>query len=106
MRSQLDKLLPEELVLRTCSEFLESCGWQLELDEEMLAIPPESKLVVRSRAFIAAELDDVFIGDHLEAIVLVGIDDSIPTLAKYAQLRLYFTMDGKFVSEDRYAPTA
>ncbi len=106
MRSQLDTLLPVEHVLRATREFLASCGWQLELDDETLNIPPESRLVVRSRAFIAAELDDVFIGDHLEAVVLIGVDDSIPTLARYAQLKLYFTMDGKFVSEDRCSSTA
>jgi hypothetical protein len=106
MRSQLDTVLPPELVLRTAREFLVSCDWQLELDEDLLAIPPESQLLIRSRAFIAGELDDVFLGDHLEAVVLVGVDDSIPNLAKYAQLKLYFTMDGQFVSEDRYSPTA
>lgn len=106
MRSQIEKILPAELVLRTTRHFLESYGWQLELDAELLVIPPESKLVIRSRAFIAAELDDVFLGDHLEAVVLIGIEDSTGRLAKHAQLKSYFTMDGEFVSEDRYSPTA
>jgi hypothetical protein len=106
MRSQIDTLLPAERVLQTASDFLRSSGWQLELDDEILVIPPNSVLVIRSRAFIAAELDGVFLGDHTEAVVLVGIDDSISTLAKNVQLKLYVTLDGKFVSEDRFSPTA
>lgn len=100
----IDAILPASAVLEKTTSFLDECGWTLEIDEESVDIPKGAELIVRSRAFIKADLDDVFLGDHFEAVVLLGREDLGDNISatKYGVLRMYFNLDGQFVSEDRY----
>lgn len=106
MRSQLDVLLPQEHVLEAAHNFLVECDREIELNGKIVSIPPDTVLAVKSRAFIAADMDRVILlDDHLEAVVLVGIEMSgLKPIAKYFQLKMYFTMDREFVTEDKYSP--
>lgn len=59
---------------------------------------------MRSRAIIKADLDDVFLDDHLEAVVLLGkeiVGENVS--AKYGMIKMYFNLQGQFVSEDRHS---
>jgi hypothetical protein len=70
----------------------------------MILIPQNVDILVRSRAFIKADIEHaVFLDDHYEAVVLIGVDDQAPYHAKYGILKLYFNMEGTFISEDRYS---
>ena len=103
MIQHLDTALSVSKVLEQAQAFLERCGWKLEIGSEVIEIPKNVELVVRSRAFVKADLKDVFIGDHFEAVVLLGevlIYENVR--AKFGVLRMYFNLDGQFVSEDRY----
>lgn len=98
----IDDLLPASAVLRQAAAFLAECRRRLEIGEEVVEVPEDAELAVRSRAFIKADLDDVFLGDHLEAVVLLGREEiGDNARAKYAVLRMYFDLAGRFVSEDR-----
>jgi hypothetical protein len=67
-----DSVLPISSVLKQAAEFLGACGWRLEIEEKLMEIPKDTELVVRSRAFIKADLEDVPLGDHFEAVLLLG----------------------------------
>jgi hypothetical protein len=70
-------------------------GWELEIDGSRISIPRETPLSVRSRAFIKADAADVLIGDHYEAVVLLGrasIDDY--QQAKYCVLKCFSMCKG------------
>ena len=98
----LDRQIPVPHVLAQTEAFLERCGWKLEIDSEILEIPRDGELVVRSRAFVKDEQGDVFLGDHFE-VVLIGkrpVGDDL--CASHAVLKLYFNLEGQLVSEDRY----
>ena len=98
----LDEKIPAELVLRTVRDFLDSAGWMLEFDGLLIPIPRNPEPVIVTRAFVKAHAPDVFLGDHFEAVVALGpelIGDNL--LARVGILRLYFDIDGMFVSEDR-----
>jgi hypothetical protein len=99
----IEAILPKEKVIRHAESFLDSCGWNLEVGESLVSIPKEAHLSVRSRAFIKADADDVFLDDHYEAVVLIG-SESIGEhrRAKYCVLKMYFNLNGEFVSEDRH----
>ena len=100
----LDSVLPITHVVEEAEFFLDSCNWQLVIGNEVVSISTDAELVVRSRAFIKADLrGQVFLDDHFEAVVLIGklvINDQVR--AKYGVLRMYFNLNGQFVSEDRY----
>lgn len=103
MIQHLDMALPISSILAQTRTLLESCDWKLEIDNEIIEISKNVELVVRSRAFIKAELDDIFSGDHFEAVVLLGKEVVGEIVcARYGILRMYFNLDGQFVSEDRY----
>jgi biotin synthase-like enzyme len=101
--NQIEAILPKEKVIQQAKSFLEGCGWKLEINSTMVSIPEDTELSIRSRAYIKADAEDVFLGDHYEAVVLLGIE-SIEEYkqAKYGVLRMYFNLEGRFVSEDRY----
>jgi hypothetical protein len=101
--NHIDAILPKEKVIKRAQLFLDSCDWSLEIGASLVSIPKDTQICVRSRAFIKADAEDVFLGDHYEAVVLIGIE-SIGELqrAKHGVLRMYFNLDGEFVSEDRY----
>jgi hypothetical protein len=103
MIQYLDTALPISSVLAQTHAFLERCYWKLEIDNEIIEITKNVELVVHSRAFVKADLDDLFLGDHFEAVVLLGqeiVGENV--CARYGVLRMYFNLDGQFVSEDRY----
>jgi hypothetical protein len=98
----IEAIIPKEKIIQVVREFLHSCDWQLEIDEEMIPIPQDAEIRVRSRAFIKADIEDaIFLGDHYEAAALIGIDEGFHA-PKYGILKLYFNLKGEFVSEDRY----
>ncbi len=100
---RIEAMLPKEKVIRQAQSFLDSCGWSLEIDESLVSIPKEAQICVRSRAFIKADAEDVYLGNHYEAVVLIGIESTGENQrAKYGVLRMYFNESGEFVSEDRY----
>ncbi|MGH9942441.1 MAG: hypothetical protein ACRD9R_08810 [Pyrinomonadaceae bacterium] len=103
MARHLDAVLPIESVLRQATAFLDACAWTLEIsDDHFVNIPQGTTLVVRSRAFVKADMSDyVLLDDHFEAVVHVGEAEGLRR-AKYAVLRMYFNAEGKFVTEDRY----
>ncbi len=100
----LDDMLPVSSVLRQAKAFLLSCGWKLEINEEFVAIEENTELAVRSRSFVTADLPcEVFIDDHFEAVVLIGTEEVGENIvARYGVLKMYFNLEGQFVSEDRY----
>jgi hypothetical protein len=103
LQHTIDMLLPVAHVRASAHAFLATCNWQLEIDEEMVTIPHDAELCVRSRAFVKADVGDVFLDDHFEAVVLIGKVQLGPNVgATYGVLRLYFNAAGQFISEDRY----
>jgi hypothetical protein len=123
--AHIDEVLPVAGVISQARDFLTECGWQLEVgwkvqvdedgieefpeldndEENFITIPEDVELRVRSRAFIKADTEDLFLDDHYEAVVLVGVKPvGDYDRAKYAVLRMYFNLEGQFVSEDRYNP--
>jgi hypothetical protein len=103
-RTEIENVIPKEKVIEEAQTFLARCGWELEVNEDLVRIPPNVELCVRSRAFIKADLPDVFLGDHYEATVLIGCEEVNDNIcAEYAVLKLYFDESGHFVSEDRYS---
>lgn len=104
MTKHVESALPVASVLKQAADFLARCGWELEIEEDVVEIPEDTELIVRSRAFIKADIEgQLFLDDHFEAVVLIGkvvLGENIR--AKYGVLRMYFNLEGHFVSEDRY----
>jgi len=100
---QIELILPKETVMGAAKSFLESCGWSLEIDEKLVSIPKGTEIYIRSRAYVKADAEDVFLGDHYEAVVLIGkVSIGKHKRAEYGLLRMYFNLNGEFVSQDRY----
>ena len=103
MIKHVEAALPVTSVLKQAAAFLTKCGWELEIENVVVGIPTDTELIVRSRAFIKAELEgQIFLDDHFEAVVLIGrvmIGERIR--AQYGVLKMYFNLEGQFVSEDR-----
>lgn len=100
----MDTVLPISLVIGQAREFLDSCNWCLEIDDEnTVTIPSDTLLFVRSRAFVLNDDKDVF-GNHFQAIVEVG-RETIGSLTrpKYVVLKLYFNLSGRMITEDRFS---
>ena len=82
--------------------------WWLNLEhtpEATIQVGAEEFPVVASRAYVKAHAPDIFLGDHYEAVVYLApevLGDN--WLATAGTLKLYFNLDGDFVSEDRYPP--
>lgn len=104
MIKHVEAALPVTSVLKQAAAFLAKCGWKLEIEGVVVEIPTDTELIVRSRAFIKAELEgQIILDDHFEAVVLLGrvmIGENIR--AKYGVVRMYFNLEGQFVTEDRY----
>jgi hypothetical protein len=102
--SHIEAIISREKVIQAAKDYLSTCEWSLEIDEAMALIPQDVDIIVRSRAFIKADVEHaVFLDDHYEAVVLIGIDNQTPHCAKYGILKMYFNLEGKFISEDRYS---
>ena len=97
----LDAVIPGSKVIETAFAFLESCGFELEIEEgKFVTIPRSTELVLWRRAFIK-EQEDVDGWDHYEATVMLGRLDG-EDWPDFGSLKLYFNPDGKFVTEDVY----
>jgi hypothetical protein len=98
----LDAVIPAEKVIQVARQFLQSCSWSLELGDTVVDLPPDLELVLQSRAYVSAEAPDIFLGNHYEAVVLLGREiignNWVPL---FGSLRLYFNLEGQFISEDR-----
>ena len=100
---QIEAVLPKEKVMREANIFLDRCGWKLEIDATVISIPQDIQIGIRSRSYVKADAEDVFLGDHYEAVILIGIESiGEYNRAKYGILRMYFDLQGRFVSEDRH----
>jgi hypothetical protein len=101
---QIEAMLPKAKVIQQAKSFLDLCGWNLEIDGGLISIPEHTEISVRSRAYIKADAEDVFLNDHYEAVILIGNERiGEHQRAKYGVLRMYFNLSGEFVSEDRYS---
>jgi hypothetical protein len=100
---QIESIISKEKVIREAKAFLITCDWMLEIDEEMVSIPQDIEIHIRSRAFIKADTENaVFLDNHYEAVILIGIEDERDKCPKYGYLKMYFNLKGDFISEDRY----
>lgn len=104
--TDLDKVIPEDAVLATSIEYLDQANWTLEFDGlGSLEVPKSPPPVVATRAFVKAHVNDIFLSDHFEAVVYLEperIGQNV--VPKSGALKLYFDLDGRFVSEDRFQP--
>ena len=91
-----------EYVCRVARTFLAECGWELEAGDGSIRVPPDAELAVYSAAVIVS---DHGFGDHVEAIVYLGVERSPPNVwPVHGVLRLYLDPAGQMVTEDRYSP--
>lgn len=92
----------DEHVCHIARDFLARCGWKLEVGARFLRVPPDAELLVYSSAVIVS---DRGFGDHVEAIVYLGVEGSLPNVIPvYGVLRLYLNAAGEMITEDRYSP--
>ena len=106
----LDSTLSEARVLASVAAFLESQSWVVYRDEAPIDIPKGVELRLLSRQFVKADHGGVYMGDHLEADVMVGLkrrdDAEHPELdelflsAEYCYMRLYFDLAGQLLSDE------
>jgi len=82
----MDQIIPIAKVLVDAKALLDDCEWELEIEGSMLTIPKDTEIQVQTRAHILANAPDIFLGDHYEAVVLLGCDDWSPI---YGYLKLY-----------------
>ncbi|HKA05845.1 MAG TPA: hypothetical protein VKD71_01225 [Gemmataceae bacterium] len=91
-----------EHVCRAARDFLAECGWELEAGAGHIRVPPDAELAVYSAAVIVS---DHGFGDHVEAVVYLGVERSPPNVwPVHGVLRLYLNPAGQMVTEDRYTP--
>jgi hypothetical protein len=100
----IERVIPKTKVLAVTANFLEECGWRLEIEDQMVNLPNDLELYVQSRAFVKADGPDVFLGNHYEAVVYLGYEeDEDNVIPQYGILKMYFNQAGEFVSEDRHS---
>jgi hypothetical protein len=88
-------------ICHVARDFLTACQWELEIDGDWIKVPPDAEIHVHSGAII---LSDGGFGDHIVAIVYLGIERP-SLLPVYAVLRLYLNAAGQMITEDRYSPS-
>jgi hypothetical protein len=111
--ADIDAVIPESAVSEAAIRFLDSAEWELEFDGMgMVTIPREPRPIVASRAYIKPHAHGGF-GDHYEAIVYLGPEAWLTNTATHQNwtprsgvLRLYFNLNGRFITEDRYSLSA
>ena len=106
MRTALDQAIPIERVLRDANAFLEECGWELEIGKATVQISKTTDFHVRSRMFIAAEDPQIALGDHWQALVMLGGDvTGAKWHPKHGYLKIHYSTRGEFISAtaDDYA---
>ena len=100
----IDSVIPREKVLQEAHRFLESCSWTIKIADEIVTLPSDLELVIQTRAFISAEAPDIFLGDHYEAVVMLGREITDRNwIPLHGYLKLYFNLEGQFVTEDRFS---
>ena len=103
MNELLNEVVPIDKVIADARRFLTECGWLLEIEGQVIPLPKDLELRVQTRAYISASAPDVFLGDHFEAVVLLGCNHvGSNWIAEHGYLKLYFDLGGQFVSEDRF----
>jgi hypothetical protein len=91
----------DDHVCNVARAFLAECGWELEAGEGWIKVPPEAELAVYSAAVLVS---DHGFGDHVEAIVYLGVERVPPNLFPvHGVLRLYMNAAGRLITEDRYS---
>jgi len=103
IRFMIDEIIPMEKVLADGRAFLDECEWELEIEDSMITIPKGTDLQVQTRAYILANAPDIFLGDHYEAVLLLGSEEWSPI---YGYLKMYYDLQGNFISEDRFPAQA
>ena len=105
MRAAMEAVRAEwsdDHVCAVARAFLAKCGWELEAGEGWIKVPPGAELAVTSAAVVVS---DHGFGDHVEAIVYLGVEGSPPhQLPVHGVLRLYLNETGQLITEDRYSP--
>ncbi len=105
MRIEIEKSIPIHKVTNDIKGFLDECGWEIEIDDNFIKIPRDAKIKIQTRAYIIADAPDIFIGDHFEAVVILGCEELGENwISKYGYIKMYYDLNGNFVSEDRYPP--
>lgn len=100
----IDRVIPQARVLVEARKFLAECGWELEIGDSRVEIPVNTELRVQTRAYVVADAPDVLLGNHYEAVVLLGCEKVGENWRpQFGYLKMYFDERGNFVTEDRYA---
>ena len=106
MRAALDQVIPISRVLRDTSAILKECDWELEIGKAVVQIPRTTDFHVRSRMFIGAEDPQISLGDHFQALVMLGGDlTDAKWHPRFGYLKIHYNMSGEFISAtaDDYA---
>ena len=88
----------DEHVCGVARAFLAECDWGLESGDGWIRVPPNADLVVYSAAVIVSQYG---FGDHVEAIVYLGADQSPSGIFPvHGVLRLYLNAAGQVLTEE------
>jgi hypothetical protein len=91
----------DDHVCQVARDFLIECDWQLEAGEGWIQVPPDAEILVFSAAVI---LSEYAFGDHIEAIVYLGVERLLASVFPvHGLLRLYLNASGQMITEDRYS---
>lgn len=91
IQSALEQLLPESVVLMHCYRLLSKAHFQIEDHENIILMEEELDLQVYSRSYISGRPEEMYLGNHFEAVVVLGAEWINGLLnAKYGLMRLYF----------------
>lgn len=105
LTSAIREALPATHIATVARQFLAECEWELEVESGRLRLQPDVELLVYSTAIIIS--DHYTFGDHVEAIVYLGVERSASeVLPALGVLRLYLTVVGSLITEDRYSRSA
>ncbi len=99
----LDKIIPESKIMQDLRAFIkDECHYELEIDETVY-LNADTDYLLQTRAYIQAHTSEIFMNDHLEAVVYLGTEqDGDDILPLYGIMKMYYDLDGNFVSEDRF----
>jgi hypothetical protein len=101
---KIDKIIPIDKILSDAESLLKECGWIFEVGDKTIRLPIDLNLEVQTRAYVLANAPDIFLGNHYEAVILLGVEKNNENwIPKYGYLKLYYDESGKFISEDKYS---
>ena len=103
----IEERIPKDRVLSAVEEFLQSADHELEMDNRVISFLSSDTFRVISRAYVISDDDEGF-GDHFEAGVGLGAEELDDGSWSYTKgiLRIYFSLDGEMITEDRFPPPA